>query len=289
MFESLGFRGSVNVQAPGVRYRLLTPHTGAEVSGVDLSQDLPQEEVDDIQRLLVNYGAVFFRDQRLTREQHRVIGRRFGALHIHPAAPAPEGYPEILIIHADDKHKGVAGSGWHSDVSCDPEPPAASMLYMKHMPAVGGDTLFSNMYAAYEALSDDLKTYLEGLTAVHSGADVYRGGGYKSSDQGARLPVSEHPVIRTHPVTLRKALFVNYGFTRQIVGVPRRESEAMLRFLFEHVNDPLFICRFRWAPNSIAFWDNRCVQHYPTDDYFPATRTAERVTICGDRPFYEEA
>ena len=148
---------------------------------------------------------------------------------------------------------------------------------------------FKELGLAYEALSDDLETYLEGLTAVHSGADVYRGGGYKSSDQGARLPVSEHPVIRTHPVTLRKALFVNYGFTRQIVGVPRRESEAMLRFLFEHVNDPLFICRFRWAPNSIAFWDNRCVQHYPTDAYFPATRTAERVTICGDRPFYEEA
>jgi taurine dioxygenase len=281
-------KAEVTAQTSGVPYGLLTPHTGAEIGGVDLSEVLPQQIIDEIQNLLVNYGVVFFRDQHLTREQHRALGRRFGSLHLHPAAPAPEGYPEILIIHADEKRKGVAGSGWHSDVSCDPEPPAASMLYMKTMPETGGDTLFSNMYAAYDALSQPMKEYLEGLTAVHSGADVYRGSGYRSEEQGARLPESEHPVIRTHPTTRRKALFVNYGFTRRIVGVSRRESEALLRFLFEHVNDPHFVCRFRWAPNSIAFWDNRCVQHYPTDDYFPATRTAERVTICGDRPFYQE-
>ncbi|MEQ8693217.1 MAG: TauD/TfdA family dioxygenase [Pseudomonadales bacterium] len=265
----------------------MAPHGGAVIQDIDLSGSLPQSTIDEIEYLLVTYGVVFFRDQKLTREQHRDLGARFGKLHIHPAAPAPEGFPEILIIHADDKRKGVAGSGWHSDVSCDPEPPAASMLYMKTMPAVGGDTLFSNMYAAYDALSDSIKSYLAGLTAIHSG-DVYRSGGYKSEDQGARFPNSEHPVIRTHPVSKRKALFVNYGFTRQIVGLPRRESDNMLRFLFDHVNDPHFQVRFAWQPGSIAFWDNRCVQHYPTDDYFPATRTAERITLCGDAPYFEE-
>ena len=274
--------------ASQLQYDLLTPHTGAAVHGIDLSAEIPQTVVDEIESLLVTYGVVFFRDQQLTRDQHRTLGARFGQLHIHPAAPAPEGFPEILIIHADAKGKGVAGTGWHSDVSCDPQPPAASMLYMKSMPAVGGDTLFSNMYAAYDALSDSLKSYLEGLTAVHSGADVYRGGSYKKESQGGRFPVSEHPVIRTHPVSKRKALFVNYGFTRQLVGLPRRESDNMLRFLFDHVNDPHFQVRFAWQPGSIAFWDNRCVQHYPTDDYFPATRTAERITLSGDTPYYEE-
>lgn len=278
-----------NDLASSLQYELLTPHTGAEIHNIDLSKAVPQSTVDEIQNLLVNYGVVFFRDQQLTRDQHRDLGARFGQLHIHPAAPAPEGFPEILIIHANEKTKGVAGTGWHSDVSCDPEPPAASMLYMKSMPPVGGDTLFSNMYAAYDALSDSMKDYLEGLTAVHSGADVYRGGNYKGQDQGARFPESEHPVIRTHPVTKRKALFVNYGFTRRLVGLPRRESDNMLRFLFDHANDPHFQVRFAWQPNSIAFWDNRCVQHYPTDDYFPASRTAERVTISGDTPYFEEA
>jgi len=275
--------------ASNLQYDLLTPHSGAEFHNIDLSADVSQNVIDEIENLLVTYGVVFFRDQQLTREQHRNLVARFGQLHIHPAAPAPEGFPEIIVIHSDAKSKGVAGSGWHSDVSCDPQPPAASMLYMKSMPAVGGDTLFSNMYAAYDALSDSLKTYLEGLTAVHSGADVYRGGSYKKEAAGGRLPVSEHPVIRTHPVSKRKALFVNYGFTRQLVGLPRRESDNMLRFLFDHVNDPHFQVRFAWQPGSIAFWDNRCVQHYPTDDYFPASRTAERVTLSGDTPCYEEA
>ena len=269
-------------------YDLLAPHGGAEIRNLDLGSNLDGATVAAIEQLLVNYGVVFFRDQHLNRDQHRDLGRRFGELHIHPAAPAPEGYPEILIIQADGKNKGVAGTVWHSDVSCDPKPPAASMLYMKTMPEVGGDTLFSNMYAAYDALSEPLKEYLSGLTAIYSGADVYRAGGYKSQAEGARLPVSEHPVIRTHPATKRSALFVNYGFTRQIVGLPRRESDNLLRFLFEHANDPQFQCRFAWQPNSIAFWDNRCVQHYPTDDYFPAIRRAERVTICGDKPYFGE-
>ena len=268
----------------GIAHRLVTPHCGVEVTGVALAPDIPVQTIRDIEGLLVTHGVVFFRDQHLTREQHRDLGRRFGALHIHPAAPAPEGFPEILLIKADDKRRGAAGGGWHSDVSCDLEPPAASMLYMKQMPDVGGDTLFSSMYAAYDALSDRMKTHLDGLTAVHASDDVYRGGGYRSADQGATTPRAEHPVVRTHPVTGRKALYVNSIFTRYIRGVPRKEGEALLRYLLDHVADPSFQCRFRWEVDSIAFWDNRCVQHYATNDYYPQVRHAERITIAGDRP-----
>ena len=267
-----------------IKFRLLTPETGAEVFDIDLSKDATPEVISDIQHLLVTYGAVFFRDQVLSRDQHRDLGSQFGNLHIHPAAPAPEGYPEILVIHADASHKGTAPLHWHSDVSCDPEPPAASMLYLRTVPDVGGDTMFSNMYLAYDALSEPMKKYLDGMTAIHAG-DTYRSGFYKTEAEGGKVPVSEHPVVRTHPVTGRKALFVNPGFTRQLNGLLRRESAELLRFLFDHVNDPHFICRFNWQPNSIAFWDNRCVQHYPIDDYFPALRTGDRITIAGDRPF----
>ena len=265
-------------------YSRVTPHCGVEVVGVDLAAPVADETIGEIEYLLVNHGVVFFRDQTLTRDQHRDLGRRFGNLHIHPAAPAPEGYPEILLIRADEKRKGAAGGGWHSDVSCDAEPPAASMLYMKQMPDVGGDTLFSSMYAAYDALSDRMKTYLEGLTAVHASDDIYKGSGYRDSEQGGLTPRSEHPVVRTHPVTGRKALYVNSIFTKYIRGVPRKEGEALLRYLLEHAALPSYQCRFRWAVGSIAFWDNRCVQHYATDDYFPQTRHAERITIAGDRP-----
>lgn len=270
--------------AQHLAYTQVTPHCGAEVHDIDLSADLDVATIAEIERVLVNHGVVFFRDQHLTRDQHRDLGKRFGALHIHPAAPAPKGYPEILLIHADEKRKGAAGGGWHSDVSCDLEPPAASMLYMKQMPTVGGDTLFSSMYAAYDALSDRMKQHLDGLTAVHGSDDVYQGGGYRSEDQGRKNPQAEHPVVRRHPVTGRKALYVNSIFTKYIKGVPRKEGEALLRFLFEHVASPSFQCRFRWAVDSIAFWDNRCVQHYATDDYYPEVRRAERITIAGDRP-----
>jgi taurine dioxygenase len=264
-------------------YCLLTPRTGAEVLDIDLSAPLDDTVIHEIEQLLVNYGVVFFRDQHLSREQHRDLGKRFGALHIHPAAKAPEGFPELIVIHADAELKGTADFGWHTDVSCDIEPPAASMLYMRTVPAVGGDTLFSNMYLAYEGLSAPMQAYLEGLTARHEGA-TYRNKSYKSESEGRQVPITDHPVVCTHPVSGRKALFVNSGFTTRLNGVGKREGSEVLRFLFDHVNDPRFVCRFKWQPNSIAFWDNRCVQHYPVDDYFPAIRTGDRVTIAGSRP-----
>jgi taurine dioxygenase len=264
----------------------LTPHTGAEIHGVDLSQPLDEPTFKEIHAALIDNGVIFFRDQHLTPEQQKAFGRLFGELHMHPAAPSLlEGHPEILVIHADETSKHVAGEHWHSDVSCDPEPPMGSILYMQELPPVGGDTLFASMYAAYEALSDPMKRFLEPLTAMHEGEHVYRGR-YGANDTGKVFPKAEHPVIRTHPVSGRKALFVNGGFTTRIKPLTRPESDALLHFLFRHVETPEFHCRFRWQVNSVAFWDNRCVQHHAMWDYYPQRRHGHRVTIKGDRPFY---
>ena len=264
----------------------LTPHTGAEIRGVDLSQPLDERTFKEIHDALIDSGVIFFRDQHLTPEQHKAFGRLFGELHMHPAAPreVPE-HPEILVIHADEKSKHVAGENWHSDVSCDLEPPMGSILYMHELPPVGGDTLFASMYAAYEALSEPMKRFLEPLTAMHEGEHVYRGR-YGVNDTGKVFPKAEHPVIRTHPVSGRKALFVNGGFTTRIVQLKRPESDALLQFLYRHVETPEFHCRFRWQVNSVAFWDNRCVQHHAMWDYYPQRRHGHRVTIKGDKPFY---
>jgi len=263
----------------------LTPIIGAEIGGIDLSQPLGNHAIDELHRALAENLVIFFRDQHISPEQHLAFGRLFGDLHIHPAAPHEPGKPELMIIHADKDSPRANGEGWHSDVSCDREPPMGSILYIKTCPPKGGDTLFASMYAAYEALSERMKVYLDGLTALHDGEDVYRGtyANYGVKDK-AEYPRAEHPVVRTHPVTGRKALYVNRGFTRRILGIPRDESEGVLRYLYEHMENPLFQCRFRWRANSIAFWDNRAVQHRAMWDYWPHTRAGNRVTVKGDRP-----
>jgi taurine dioxygenase len=200
----------------------LTPVIGAEVSGLDLSRPLSNQQVDEIHQALAQNLVIFFRDQHLTEQQQLDFGRRFGELHIHPAAPHAPGHPELMIVHADKESPRANGEAWHSDVSCDPEPPMGSILYIRTCPREGGDTLFANMYAAYEALSDRMKQYLDGLTAIHDGEDVYRGlyANYGVADKPA-YPRAEHPVVRTHPVTGRKCLYINRGFTRRINGIPR--------------------------------------------------------------------
>jgi taurine dioxygenase len=264
----------------------LTPHVGAEIRGVDLRRPLDEPTFKAIHAALVDNGVVFFRDQHLTPDQQKDFGRLFGELHVHPAAPSLlSGHPEILVIHADETSKHVAGENWHSDVSCDPEPPMGSILYMHELPPVGGDTLFASMYAAYDALSEPMKRFLEPLTAMHEGEHVYRGR-YGVDDAGRVFPKAEHPVIRTHPDSGRRALFVNGGFTTRIVGLARAESDALLQFLFRHLETPEFQCRFRWQVNSVAFWDNRCVQHHAMWDYYPQRRHGHRVTIRGDKPFF---
>jgi taurine dioxygenase len=269
-----------------IQVQKLTPHAGAEIHGVDLARPLDEPTFKEIHAALIEHGVIFFRDQDLTPDQQKAFGRLFGELHLHPAAPALlAGHPEILVIHADENSKRVAGEDWHSDVSCDPEPPMGSILYMHELPPVGGDTLFAGMYAAYDTLSAPMQRFLEPLTAVHDGEHVYRGR-YGVKDEGRVFPKAEHPVIRTHPVSGRNALFVNRGFTTRIVGLKKAESAAVLDFLFRHVETPELHCRFRWQPRSVAFWDNRAVQHHAMWDYYPQRRHGHRVTIKGDAPFY---
>lgn len=270
-----------------IEARPLTPHIGAEIQGVDLREPLDDPTVEDIHQALLEHLVLFFRDQAITPDQHVVFGQRFGALHIHPAAPCVDNRPELMSIHADASSKFAEGTHWHSDVSCDVEPPMGSILHLNTVPETGGDTLFASMYAAYDALSDRMKAILDPLVALHTG-DVYRGrydevgGGLRRAD----YPQAEHPVVRTHPVTGKKAIYVNRPFTAAIKDLEPAESDALLEFLFEHVSNPVFQCRFKWEKNSIAFWDNRCTQHYAIWDYFPQTRSGIRVTIAGDRPYH---
>src|SRR4051812_31208529 len=228
----------------------LTPIIGAEISGVDIGRLVSDDarsnsQMDEIHRALAENLVIFFRDQQLTPAQHLAFGRKFGDLHVHPAAPS-EGDPALMKIYADKDSARAKGEGWHSDVSWNVEPPMGSILYIKQCPPRGGDTLFANMYAAYEALSDRMKAYLDGLTALHDGELAYRGlyANYGVADKQA-YPRAEHPVVRTHPVTGKKALYVNRGFTSHIIGLPRDESDAILRYLYEHCENPLFQCRFR--------------------------------------------
>jgi len=263
-----------------------TPRIGAEVTGVDLTRPLSNHQVAELAAALAERQVLFFRDQPLDLDSHQTLGRHFGELHVHPNVPGPAGYPAVLPIHTDAKSRRIAGEDWHSDVSCDEEPPLGSILHLHTVPPVGGDTLFASMFAAYEALSPRMKSYLEGLTATHAGEHVYRSHNERDSVAENRrvYPRAIHPVIRTHPVTKRQALFVNATFTTRINELPAEESRAVLAFLYEHAARPEFQVRFRWRPNSVAFWDNRSAQHMALWDYFPETRSGHRVTIKGDRP-----
>jgi taurine dioxygenase len=272
------YKHTVDTSAPyeTITVDALTPIIGAEVGDVDLGSPISNQAMDEIHRALAEHLVIFFRDQVMTPEQHLTFGRRFGELHIHPV---------LMVIHADKDSPRANGEGWHSDVSCELEPAMGSILYIRTCPPEGGDTLFANMYAAYEALSDRMKRYLDGLTAIHDGEYAYRGtyAHHGIADKPV-YPGAEHPVVRTHPVTGKKALYVNRLFTVRLVGVPHDESEGVLRHLYEHMENPLFQCRFRWRPNSVAFWDNRCVQHRAMWDYWPHTRSGNRVTVKGDKP-----
>ncbi len=266
--------------------RTVTPTIGAEIHGVDLSGQLSNQQFEEIHQALLNHLVIFFRDQTLTVEQHKAFGQRFGKLHIHPNAPRPiEGHPEILVVKADENSKRVAGEVWHSDVSCDEEPPMGSILYVTQVPENGGgDTSFANMYAAYEALSPTMQGFLQGLTAVHTSLKSANHQ-YRDKEDYMRFPESEHPIVRTHPETGRKGLFVNRGFTTRIPQLSTKESAALLEMLFSHAEESRFHCRFKWQPNSIAFWDNRATMHQAMWDYYPQKRYGHRVTIAGDRPF----
>ncbi len=268
--------------------RTLTPAVGAEIRGVDLREPMADETFGEVRSAFLRHQVVFFKEQEaLTPDQQVAFARRFGGLHLHPAAPHLEGRPEIFVIHTHKDSKLANGNGWHTDVSCDEEPPLGTMLQLHKLPSQGGDTLFASMYAAWDALSEPMQAFLETLTARHESEHIYRGrySDRNVDDTGKVYPETSHPVCRTHPETGRRALYVNRAFTTRIEGLGAAESRALLRFLFEHVEQERFQVRFKWEVNDMAFWDNRCLQHHAMWDYWPEERKGHRVTIQGDRPY----
>jgi taurine dioxygenase len=267
----------------------ITPLIGAEIKNIDLKDNLTEVSVKKLRSAFLEHSVLFFRDQNLSIDEQKIFGKYFGDLHIHPARDRNgiEGHPEILYINAGPDTSRVNGDDWHSDVSCDQEPPMGSILRIFETPNNGGDTLFSSMYAAYEALSEPMKRFLDPLTAVHDGGPNYidrakRAGIYKPDKV---FPANSHPIIRTHPETRKKAIYVNKIFTQTIDSISKDESKAILEFLFQHIAKPAFQCRFKWEKNSIAFWDNRCALHHAMWDYYPEVRRGYRVTIKGNKPF----
>ena len=263
------------------------PNLGAEIYGVDLSIPVPDEQFFEVQQAFLDYQVLFFKDQNvIPPEQHVLFGKRFGPLHARPAAPTMKGQPEIFEIHATKDSKIANGEFWHSDVSCDEEPPLGTMLQIHIAPPCGGDTMFSNMYMAYDNLSKPLKSLVEGLTALHSSEHIYKGrySDRGKSDQEIHCPEAVHPVVRTHPKTGRKALFINRTFTTRINELSEAESDSVLEMLFKHAEHLDYQIRFRWSLNDMAFWDNRCCMHRAIWDYWPEERKGRRVTIKGERP-----
>ncbi len=270
-----------------IRVSPFAPALGGEVRGVDLAQGLDEETYREIRAAFLRFGVLFFKEQSEIPPAVQVaIGRLFGELHVHPAAPQMPGYPELFVIHATRESKVANGEFWHSDVSCDEEPPLGTMLQIHVLPEIGGDTMFANMYAAYEALSAPMKRMLDGLTALHESEHIYRGryADRGVDDRGRVYPQAIHPVVRTHPETGRKALFVNRTFTTRINELTQAESDKVLALLFEHGEHVDFQIRFRWQQHDVAFWDNRCVMHRAIWDYWPNERKGRRVTIKGERP-----
>ncbi len=262
---------------------------GAEVEGVHLGR-LDEDTFAQVRAAFLEHQVLFFRDQEITREEHKNFGRRFGTLQIHPfLQPLKDlGHPEFVVLESDAQHPYVA-EAWHSDVTFVDSPPLGSVLKCVVAPEFGGDTMWASMYAAYEGLSDKMQHLLSGLVAIHDTARTFSRSDYKTEHiggkQAPKVLSTEHPVVRTHPETGRKGLFVNSTFTASIKGMKPLESGALLNFLYRHIETPDFSCRYRWQPNSIAMWDNRCTQHRVCGDNKTASRRMERVTIDGDRPF----
>jgi taurine dioxygenase len=271
----------------GLTIRKVAGALGAELGGVDLSSELDAQTIAAIRAALNEHQVIFFRDQALNPEQQLAFGRRFGPLNIHPYVSGMAGHPEVMEIIKEPSDKLNFGGGWHSDMSFLETPSIGSILYAVETPAFGGDTLFASQAAAYDALSDGLKATLEGLRAVHSAGQEYSAKG-ASAQKRASMQVAEaeglagefiHPVVKVHPETGRKALYVNPAFTMRFEGWTRKESKPLLDYLFEHSRQEAFTCRFNWRDGSVAFWDNRQVWHYALNDYPGQRRHMRRVTV----------
>lgn len=258
----------------------MTPVLGAEISGVDLSEEIPDEQLDEIRTAFRDHHVLVFRDQSISVEDHKRFASAFGELRaVNP--PPPEGDPYVLEIRTTSAAANVAGNGWHADGTADAEPSLGSMLYITEIPAPGsgGDTLFANMHLAYEMLSPAMRSLLDPLTAVHDGAQALAG---YTPPADYVIPRSEHPLVARHPETDRKLLYVNKAYTSRIPQLSEQESRALLDLLFDTVaRRPVLHLRVRWTPGTLVFWDNRCVQHHAVYDYYPHTRYGRRVAIDG--------
>jgi taurine dioxygenase len=265
---------------------------GAEIHGVDLGGALDDATIGGIRKALLDHCVIFFRDQALDAEQQKALARRFGDIFVHPNYRGLQADPEVVEIRREPGDTRVVGEEWHTDTTMMPEPPMGAILYAIEVPPYGGDTLFANQYLAYDALSNGMKQLLAPLRAVHSdrkvagpraGANVGRSTKARDDDQWQET-VSVHPVVRTHPETGRKLLFVNHAYTMGFEHMSEAESRPLLEFLLEQGHRPEFTCRFRWARGSVAFWDNRAVKHLAVNDAGPYRRVMRRVQIAGDRP-----
>jgi taurine dioxygenase len=273
-----------------IEVRPLAGALGAEIFGVDLSRPLAADTVAAIRRTWLEHLVIFFRDQELSPAQFLAFARQFGTAIEYPFVKGIEGYPEVIPVVKLEHERVNFGGIWHSDTTYLEVPPMASMLVAREVPPVGGDTLFANMYLAYEALSPRLRQLLDGLIGVSSSAkaDASKTREDRIKDNAkadARTEyLAEHPVVRTHPETGRKALYVNVAHTVRFQGMTEEESAPLLGFLFQHLTKPEFTCRFRWQAGSLAFWDNRCAQHNPVNDYHGYRRAMHRITLAGDKP-----
>ncbi|MEQ8816216.1 MAG: TauD/TfdA family dioxygenase [Thalassobaculum sp.] len=263
---------------------------GAEIAGVDLAQDLSDDTVGAIRQALLDHLVIFFRDQEFTPDRFLAFATRFGEPMVYPFVKGLDTHPEITPILKKEEDRSNFGGLWHSDTVYQQTPPMGTILYGIEIPPYGGDTEFANQYLAYETLSAPLRNFLDGLSAVHiSGKGAVqktRTDMMKHSSAGLKGDelVSRHPVVRTHPETGRKALYVNVAHTTHFEGMTEEESQPILDFLFRHQVKSEFTCRFRWKKGSVAFWDNRCTQHNPINDYHGFRRLMHRITLVGDTP-----
>jgi taurine dioxygenase len=270
----------------------VTPAIGALVEGIDLSRELEQRDIDRIGELLVQHQVLFFRNQPLTPHEQVRFAARFGTLHVHPIYPVLPEIPEILVLDTS-KEFLPDNDNWHTDVTFSETPPLAGILSAKQIPRAGGDTLWSSCSAAYEALSEPMRRMLDGLTAQHSVAKSFPAERWQNDPAFkekyeraiAKHPPVNHPVVRTHPVTGRKGLFVNGGFTTHINELRPTESRVLLDFLDAHASRPEFTVRWHWKVDDVVFWDNRVTQHYAVADYLPERRVVYRATVNGDKPY----
>jgi taurine dioxygenase len=276
--------------ANNLEVRKVAGALGAEVLGIDLARDMDEAMTRRLRELWLEHQVLFFRDQQLPPAQFLEFARKWGEVIEYPFVKGIEGFPLIIPVVKLEHERNNFGGIWHSDTAYLENPPMASMLVAREVPPFGGDTLFAGQYAAYEALSPGMKEMLDGMMALNSSAkaDVTKTREDRIAERGTetakQVLQAEHPVVRTHPETGRKALYVNFGHTQRFRDMTEEESAPLLNYLFAHQTRPEFTCRFVWRPGSLALWDNRCTQHNPVNDYHGYKRVMHRITLMGDRP-----